>query len=94
MPFGCKRSMPFLYGAYLEGGGSSKTPTSIVFHGPDVDEHNDNYSGRRLNQFVKTKVGDNIQIGLCNLNLEVEGEVAMIYGDEEHVLGDNETLLE
>ena len=36
-------------------GGSSRIPTSTKSRGPDVDEDNDNCSGRRLKQFVKTK---------------------------------------
>jgi hypothetical protein len=47
-------------------------------------------TGRRVKQFVKTKVGNNIHIGLRNLNSEVEGEVVINYGDEEQVLGDDE----
>ena len=39
---------------------------------------------------MKTKVGNNRHIGLYNLNSEVEGEVVTNYGDEEHVLGDDE----
>jgi hypothetical protein len=71
-------------------GGSSRIPTSTTSRRPDVDEDNDNCNERRLKQFVKTKVGDNIQIGLRNLNSKVEGEVATNYGDEEQVLGDDE----
>jgi hypothetical protein len=70
-------------------GGSSRTPTSTASHRPDVDEDK-NSNGRHLKRFVKTKVGDNIQIGLRNLNLEVEREVAMNYGNDEQVLGDDE----
>jgi hypothetical protein len=58
-------------------GNSSRTPTSTAYRGLDVDEDNDNFNGRHLKWFVKTKIGDNIQIGLHNLNSEVEGEVAM-----------------
>jgi hypothetical protein len=71
-------------------GDSSRTPTSTAFRGPDADKDNGISKGRRLKWFVKTKVEDNIQIGFCNLNLEVEGEVAMNYGNEEQVLGDDE----
>jgi hypothetical protein len=35
-------------------------------------------------------VGNNIQIGLRNLNSEVEGEVVTNYGNKEQVLGDDE----
>jgi hypothetical protein len=80
MPFGCKRRTTFLYGAY-SGGDSSRIPTST--RGPDVDENNDILKGRRLKRFVKTKIGDNVQIGLCNLTSDVEEEVAMNHGDEE-----------
>ena len=66
--------------------GSSRPATS---RGPDVDEDINN-SGRRIMQFIKTKVGNNIRIGLCNLNSEVEGEVGTNYGDKEQVLGDDE----
>jgi hypothetical protein len=56
----------------------------------DVDEDINNSTGRRVKRFVKTKVGNNIHIGLCNLNSEVEREVVTNYGDEEQVLGDDE----
>jgi hypothetical protein len=38
----------------------------------------------------ETLVGNNIQISLRNLNSKVEREVAMNYGNEEQVLGDDE----
>jgi hypothetical protein len=47
------------------------------------------FTGRRVKWFVKTKVGNNIQIGFRNLNCEVEWEVITNYGNEEQVLGDN-----
>jgi hypothetical protein len=70
-------------------GGSFRPATS---RGPDVDEDINNSTGRRVKRFVKTKVGNNIHIGLRNLNSEVEGEVVTNYGDEEHVLGDDEMM--
>jgi hypothetical protein len=76
---------PFYTGPTLEG--SSRPATS---RGPDVDENINNSTGRRVKRFVKTKVGNNIHIGLRNLNSEVEGEVVTNYGDKEQVLGDNE----
>ena len=76
---------PFYTGPTLEG--SSRPATSC---GPDVDEDINNSTRRCIKQFIKTKVGNNIHIGLCNLNSEVEGEVVTIYGNEEQVLGDNE----
>jgi hypothetical protein len=76
---------PFYTGPTL--GGSSRPATS---RGPDVDEDINNSTGRRIKRFVKTKVGNNIHIGLRNLNSEVEGEVVTNYGDEEQVLGDDE----
>jgi hypothetical protein len=69
---------PFYTGPTL--GGSSRPSTSP---GPDVDEDINNSTGRRVKRFVKTKVGNNIHIGLRNLNSEVEGEVVTNYGDEE-----------
>jgi hypothetical protein len=74
----------------LHRGVFSRTNTSTVFCGPDVDENNDISKGRHLKRFVKTKIGDNVQIGLRNLSLEVEREVAMNYGNEEQVLGNDE----
>jgi hypothetical protein len=76
---------PFYTGPTL--GGSSRPATS---RGPDVDEDINNSTRRRIKRFVKTKVGNNIHIGLRNLNSEVEGEVVTNYGDEEQVLGDDE----
>jgi hypothetical protein len=81
---------PFYTGPIL--GGSSRTPTSTASRGPDVDEDINNSMGRRIKRFVKTKAGNNIQIGLCNLNSEVEGEVAMNYGNKEQVLEDDEMM--
>jgi hypothetical protein len=80
--------MTFLYEAIL--GGSSGTPTSTAFCGPDVDDNNNISKRRCLKQFVKTKIGDKVQIGLCNLTSKVEGEVSMNYSDDEQVLGDDE----
>ena len=51
--------------------------------GPDVDEDINNSTGRHIKQFVKTKVGNNIHIGLRNLNSEVEREVVTNYGNVE-----------
>jgi hypothetical protein len=68
-------------------GGSSRPATSC---GSDVDKDINNSPGRRVKRFVKTKVGNNIHIGLRNLNSEVEGEVVTNYGDKEQVLGDDE----
>jgi hypothetical protein len=68
-------------------GGSSRPTTS---RGLDVDEDINNSTERRVKRFVTTKVGNNIQIGLRNLNFEVEGEVVTNYGDKEQVLGDDE----
>jgi hypothetical protein len=76
---------PFYTGPTL--GGSSRPTTS---RGLDVDEDINNSTGRSIKRFVKTKVENNIHIGLRNLNLEVEGEVVTNYGDEEQVLGDDE----
>jgi hypothetical protein len=76
---------PFYTGPTL--GGSSRPATSC---GPDVDEDINNSTGRRVKRFVKTKVGNNIHIGLRNLNSEVEGEVVTNYGDKEQVLGNDE----
>jgi hypothetical protein len=76
---------PFYTGPIL--GDSSRHATC---RGPDVDEDINNSTGRRVKKFVKTKVGNNIHIGLHNLNSEVEGEVVTNYGDEEQVLGDDE----
>jgi hypothetical protein len=76
----------------MEGtrGDSSRTATSTVVRGPDVDENNDISTIRRVKQFVKTKVAGTVQIGLCNLSSEVEGEVPMNFGYEEQPLGDDE----
>jgi hypothetical protein len=71
-------------------GGSSKTPTSTMFCGPDIDDNSDISKKRRLKRFVKTKIGDNVQFGFHNLTSKVEGEVSMNYGDEELVLGNDE----
>jgi hypothetical protein len=76
---------PFYTGPTL--GGSSRP---AIARGPDVDEDINNSIGRRVKRFVKTKVGNNIHIGLRNLNSKVEGEVVTNYGDEEQVLGDDE----
>jgi hypothetical protein len=76
---------PFYTGHTL--GASSRPATS---RGLDVDENINNSTGRCVKRFVKTKVGNNIHIGLRNLNSEVEGEVVTNYGDEEQVLGDDE----
>jgi hypothetical protein len=77
---------------YTEGtrGGSSRTPTSTVVHGLDVDENNDISTTRRVKRFVKTKVVGTIQIGLRNLSSEVEEEVPMNFGYEEQPLEDDE----
>ena len=61
-------------------GGSSRPATCC---GSDVDEDINNFIRRRIKRFVKTKVGNNIHIGLYNLNSKVEGEVVTNYGDEE-----------
>jgi hypothetical protein len=71
-------------------GGSSRTPTSTVVRGPDVDENNNISTTRRVKQCVKTKVAGTVQIGLRNLSSEVEGEVPMNFGYEEQSLGDDE----
>jgi hypothetical protein len=71
-------------------GGSSRTPTSTVVRGPDVDENNDISTTRRVKRFVKTKVVGTVQIGLRNLSSEVEEEVPMNFGYEEQLLGDDE----
>jgi hypothetical protein len=68
-------------------GGSFRLPTS---RGLDVDEDINNSTGRCVKRFVKKKVGNNIQIGLRNLNFELKGKVITNYGDEEQVLGDDE----
>jgi hypothetical protein len=78
---------PFYTGPTL---GSSFRPATS--RGPDVDEDINNSTGRRVKRFVKTKVGNSIHIGLRNLNSEVEREVVTNYGDEEHVLGDDEMM--
>jgi hypothetical protein len=62
---------------------SSRTSTSTMFCGPDVDDNSDISKTRRLKQFVKTKIGGNVQYGLCNLTLEVEREVSTNYCNEE-----------
>jgi hypothetical protein len=87
-PSDARKVQPFYMGPTL--GGSSRYPTSPTSREPDVDENNDISKGRHLKRFVKTKVGDNIQIGLHNLIAEVEGEVAMNYGNEEQVLENDE----
>jgi hypothetical protein len=87
MPFGSNSSTAFIYGAYTRG--SSRPPTS---HGPDVDEDINNSTRRRVKRFVTTMVGNNIRIGIRNLNSEVEGEVVTNYGDKEQVLRDNEMM--
>jgi hypothetical protein len=79
---------PFYIGPTFRG--SSRTPTSIASRGPDVDEDINNSTGRRVKRFVKTKVGNNIQIILRMLNSEVKREVVMNYGEEEQVLGNDE----
>ena len=78
---------PFYTGPTLKG--SSRPATC---RGPDVDEDINNSTRRRVKRFVKTKVGNNIHISLCNLNSEVEREVVTNYGDEEQALGDNEMM--
>jgi hypothetical protein len=79
---------------YTKGkrGGSSRTPTSTVVRGPDVDENNNISMTRHVKQFVKTKVVGTVQIGLRNLSSEVEGEVPMNFGYEEQLLGDDESM--
>ena len=64
-------------------GGSSWTPTSTASCGPNVDEDINNSMGRHVKWFVKTKVGNNIQISLCNLNSGVKGKVAINYGNKK-----------
>jgi hypothetical protein len=73
-------------------GGSSRTPTSTISCRQDVDENSNTSKRRHLKRFnfVKTKIGNNVQIGLCNLTSVVEGEVPVNYGHEKQVLGDNE----
>jgi hypothetical protein len=74
------------YDLFIRGllrGGSSKTNTSAASRRPDVDENNDISKGKRLKRFVKTKIDNNVHIGLRNLTSEVEGEVALNYGNEE-----------
>jgi hypothetical protein len=88
LPMDSRKVRPFYTGP--NAGGSSRTPTSIVFRGSDVDDNSDISKRRHLKQFVKTKIGGNVQYGLCNLTLEFEKEVSMNYGDEEQVLGDHE----
>jgi hypothetical protein len=78
---------PFYTGPTL--GDSSRPPTS---RGPDVDKDINNSTRRRIKQFVTTRVENNIQTVLHNLNSEVEREVVMNYGDEEQVLGDDEMM--
>jgi hypothetical protein len=55
----------------------------IMFCRPDVDDNNNIFKRRCLNRFVKSKIGDDVQYDLCNLNSEVEGEVSMNSSDEE-----------
>jgi hypothetical protein len=64
---------PFYTRPILEG--SSRPTTS---RGPDVDEDINNSMRRRVKRFVTTRVGNNIQIGLHNLNFEVEGKVVTL----------------
>jgi hypothetical protein len=87
-PLEAREVRPF----YTKGtrGDSSRTPTSTVVRGLDVDENNDISTTRRVKRFVKTKVAGTIQIGLRNLSSEVEGEVPMNFGYEEQPLGDDE----
>ena len=75
---------PFYMGPTL--GGSSRPATS---HGPDVEEDINNSTRRRVRQFVKKKVGNNINIDFRNLNSKVEREVVINYGNEEQVFGDD-----
>jgi hypothetical protein len=87
-PLDAREVQPF----YTEGmrGGSSRTPTSIVVRGPNVDENNDISTTWHVKQFIKTKVAGTVQIGLHNLSSKVEGEVPMNFGYEEQPLGDDE----
>ena len=78
---------PFYTGPTL--GGSSRPATC---RGPDVDEDINHSPRRRVKRFVRIRVGNNIHIGLRNLNSEVEGEVVTNYGDKEQVLGDDEMM--
>ena len=48
--------------------------------------------GRHVKWFVKTKVGNNIQISLCNLNSGVKGKVAINYGNKKQVLEDDKMM--
>ena len=68
--------------------GDSSRPTTC--HGSDVDEDIHNSTGRHIKQFVKTKDGNNIHIGLYNLNSKIEGEVVTNYGNKEQVLRNDE----
>jgi hypothetical protein len=89
-PMDVREVRPFYTGPTQ--GGSSRTPTSTVSHRQDVDENNDISKRRCVKRFIKTKIGDNVEIGLRNLTLEVEREVPMNFGNEEQVLGDNEMI--
>jgi hypothetical protein len=51
------------YDIFLRGlllGGSSETPTSNVFCGPDVDDNVESTKRRCIKWFVKTKISDNV----------------------------------
>ena len=78
---------PFYTGPTL---GGSSGPT--ICRGPDVDEDINNSTRRRVKRFVQTKVGNNMHIGLRNINSKVEEEVVTNYGDESQVLGDDEMM--
>jgi hypothetical protein len=89
-PLDAREVRPF----YTEGtrGGSSKTPTSTVVRGLDVDENNNISTIRHVKRFVKTKVIGTVQISLHNLSSEVEEEVPMNFGYEEQTLGNDEMM--
>jgi hypothetical protein len=56
-------------------GGTSKTPIFNAFCSPDIDENSKNSKKRSVKQFVKTKIGNNVQYGLCNLASKIKRDV-------------------
>ena len=76
--FVCISNRPFYTGPTSPIlGGYSVTPRTNVSHGPNVDDDNNISSRRRVKRFVKARIRDNVEIGLCNETLEVENEMAM-----------------
>jgi hypothetical protein len=69
-----------------------RVASTIAFYESDVDDNSESFKRRCIKWFVKTKIGDIVKYGLCNLTSKVEVEVSMNYGNEEQVLKDDEMM--